>query len=117
MDDRTRQMIDAYIPGEPDPELNEGEYYYRQSTMGGERIIKVYPLDILPIKSGSEYGIYQKVGSRLKWVDVGYGDHNRGCQFWELDDNKTDCKNMTHIGVDEWEHLRKIQQEEQNERI
>ena len=43
IDERTRQMIEMYLPNPPDPELNDGEYYYLQSTMKGEQVIKVYP--------------------------------------------------------------------------
>ena len=59
IDERTRQMIEMYLPNPPDPELNDGEYYYLQSTMKGEQVIKVYPLDIFPVRDGTEYGIAQ----------------------------------------------------------
>lgn len=111
MTEKEKQMIEAYLPGEPDPELREGEYYYLQSTMGGDRVIRVFPLDILPHKDGTEYGIYQEKGGKLVWVDVGWGDRNRGVRFGYLYDNKDDCRNNTHYFLDEWETLRKAQRE------
>ena len=54
MDDRTRQMIEAYLPHPRDPALERGAYYYRQETSGGERVIRVYPLDILPHRDGMD---------------------------------------------------------------
>lgn len=39
MTDRERQMIAEYLPHPPDPELQDGEYYYLQSTMGGEAAV------------------------------------------------------------------------------
>ncbi len=112
IDERTRQMIETYLPNPPDPTLEDGEYYYLQSTMKGEQIIKVFPLDIFPVRDGTEYGIYQKRGGQLRWVDVGYGEHTRGCRMHDLYDNKQDCKDRTHYWDDNWEQLRKIQKKE-----
>lgn len=114
MTERERQMIAEYLPGEPDPKLRDGEYYYLQSTMGGERVIKVFPLDILPYHDGTEYGIYQEKGNRMVWIDSGWGDPSRGVRFHDLYDNKEDCKNRTHYFMDEWEKLRELQQEERD---
>jgi hypothetical protein len=112
IDERTKQMIETYLPNPPDPELNDGEYYYLQSTMKGEQVIKVYPLDIFPVRDGTEYGIYQNRGGQLRWVDVGYGEHTRGCRKHDLYDNKQDCKDSTHYWDDNWERLREIQRKE-----
>ena len=109
-------MIEEYLPGEPDPELEDGEYYYLQSTMGGDRVIKVFPLDVLPHHDGTEYGLYQKKGNQLVWVDVGWGDRTRGTRFGNLYDNKEDCRNATHYFEDNWESLRKAQREENESR-
>ena len=80
MDDRTRRMIEAYIPSPPDTTLEDGEYYYRQETAKGPRIIRVFPLDILPHHDGTEYGIYQRKGAQLVRVDTsGYGDLSVAC--------------------------------------
>lgn len=119
MDDRTRQMIEAYIPSPPDPELDFGEYYYRQSTMRGEQVIKVRVTAIFPGErhQPDEYEIYQIRSDGLRWVDVGWGDRSRGAFKSQLYDNKEDCRNQTHTWDENWEQLRKIQQEEQYERI
>ena len=107
MDDRTRRMIEAYLPSPPDTTLEDGEYYYKQETARGPRIIRVFPLDILPHRYGTEYGIYQRKGAQLVRVDTsGYGDPSRGVRFGYLYDNKEDCRDGTHDWVDEWEHLR-----------
>lgn len=106
-------MIEAYLPNPPDETLEEGEYYFRQSTMGGERIIRVYPLDVLPHIDGTEYGLYQNRGGRLIWVDgCGLGDRGRGVRFGNLYDNKQDCRGNTHWFFDGWEELRRRQKED-----
>ena len=114
MTDRERQIIADYLPNPPDPDLQEGEYYYLQSTMGGDRVIRVFPLDILPHKDGTEYGIYQQKGGRLVRVDSGWGDPSRGVRFHDLYDNRQDCKDRTHYFMDEWEEYRKIQIADEN---
>lgn len=109
MTDRERQMIEEYLPNPPDPTLGDGEYYYLQN----ERVIRVYPLDILPNKDGGTcYGIYTKRGGRLVRVDDGYGDPFHGVYFYDLYDNKEDCRNRTHWFCEEWERLRELQQKE-----
>ena len=108
MDERTRLMIETYIPGPRDETLGDGEYYYLQNN----RVIRVWALDILPYRHGTEYGIYQQRGGRLVRVDTGWGDPNRGVNMGELYDNKDDCRNGTHGWVEGWENLRKIQEQE-----
>lgn len=113
MDDRTRQMIEAYIPHPRDPSLEAGEFFFCQETMGGPRIIRVFALDILPYRDGTEYGIYQSRGTRLVRVDArGDGDPSRGVHMHELYDNKEDCRDRTHSCYDNWEWLREQQQKE-----
>lgn len=115
MTERERQEIEAYLPGTPDPTLEAGEYYYLQSTTGGDRVIRVFALDVLPHKDGTEYGIYQQRGGRLVWVDDGgWGDPTRGARMHDLYDNKEDCRNRSHWFMDDWERLRAIQREEQH---
>ena len=65
--EREKQLIAAYIPSPPDPELGFNEYYI---------------LD--------DYG---------------------QTPMYRLYDNKTDCRNRTHV-IDYWEDLRRKQQEE-----
>ena len=112
MTERDREEIEYYIPHEPDPTLEPGEYYYLQYTTGGERVIRVFALDILPHHDGTEYGIYQQRGGRLAWIDAGYGDPNRGVRMGDLYDNKEDCKAQTHCGAEWWPGLREIQKHE-----
>ena len=111
MTDRQKQDIEYYIPGEPDKCLAEGEYYYLQNKTGTERVIRVFPLDVFPVKDGTQYGLYTKKGGRLCWVDTGWGDTLHGVYMGDLYDNKDDCRNQTHMGCSWWEQLRKIQQE------
>lgn len=101
--------ISYYLPHDPDPTLDLNEYYWLQYTngaTGNPRVIRVYALDILPHKDGTEYGIYQMRGGRLQWVDVGYGDDTRGARMGDLYDNKQDCRDQTHGAVDWWPSLR-----------
>jgi hypothetical protein len=114
IDERTRQMIEWYLPNPPDPELEEGEYYYRQSTMKGEQVIKVRVTAIFPgeVHQPEEYEIYQIRSDGLRWVDVGWGDRCRGAFKSQLYDNKQDCRDQTHQWAEDWEHLREIQKKE-----
>lgn len=110
MTDRERQMIAAYLPNPPDPTLEDGEYYFKQATMRGEIIVKVFPLDVLPHHDGTEYGLYQQRGTRLVWLDgCGLGDRSRGVTMGKLYDNRQDCLDDTHWFFDGWEELRKAQ--------
>lgn len=112
MDERTRRMIEAYLPHPRDPALQQGEYFFKRETMGGPRIIRVFALDILPHRDGTEYGIYQDRGGRLVRVDArGDGDPSRGVHMYELYDNREDCRDGTHICFDEWEDLRRLQED------
>ena len=109
MDERTRMMIEAYIPSPPDPDLEDGEYYYLQSTAKGDQVIRVQVVEVLPLQSGTEYGIYQQRGQRMVRVDAGYGEAWRGVRKSALYDNKQDCRDQTHIMADDWERLRQLQ--------
>lgn len=116
MTEQDRQQIEYYIPGEPDPSLEDGEYYYLQNKTGTDRVIRVFPLDIFPTKHGTQYGLYKKKGGRLVWVDTGWGpdDHTHGVYRGDLYDNKEDCKNQTHGGCSWWEELRRIERDDNN---
>ena len=117
MTDQMRDQIAYYLPHDPDPTLDIGEYYWLQYTngqTGNPRVLRVYALDILPARDGTEYGIYQKKGARLQLIDSGYGNPNRGTRMGDLYDNKQDCKDQTHCGIDYWPSLREAQQEEAN---
>lgn len=112
MTDRERTMIQEYLPNPPDPTLGFEEFYYRQSTMKGEQVIKVQVREVLPAEEGLEYGIFQIYGNGLRWVDTGWGSRYRGCHRSELYDNKEDCRNQTHLWCENWEHLRELQRQE-----
>ena len=116
MDDKTRERIKECLPNSPDPELKEDEYYYLQSTMQGEKVIKVRVMSLFPGEPHQpmEYEIYQVRSNGLRWVNVGWDDHFRGAYMSQLYDNKEDCRNQTHQWVEDWEDLRRIQREEQN---
>ena len=105
---RRKQLIDAYIPNLRDESLGIGEYYYKQETTNGPRILRVVVREIFPYKDGTEYGIYQEKGNRLVRVDSGYCDPLRGVQMHALYDNKQDCRDDTHYMYDGWEELRKL---------
>ena len=109
MTDRVKQLIEYYIPGEPDQSLDVNEYFYLQYTMGQARVIRVFALDVFPLHDGIEYGIYQQKGTRLVRIDAGYGSPFRGVRMCDLYDNREDCKNQTHMCEHNWERLREIQ--------
>ena len=111
LDERTRKMIEYYLPNPPDPSLEDGEYYWLQEGMTA-RVLRVFALDIWPMKDGTEYGLYMRRGGRLVRVDAGYGDPFRGARKHDLYDNRQDCKDHTHNFCDEWEDLREIQKRE-----
>ena len=107
MTDREKRLIEGYIPNPRDPDLIDGQYYYNHNG----RIIKVFPLDILPHDEGIEYGCYQLRGGQLQWIDTaGYGSPCRGCRKANLYDNKQDCRDDTHLLYDNWEDLRRVQE-------
>ena len=113
IDERTRKMIEKYLPNPPDPSLEPGSYYWLQYMNNGKaRVITVYPLDVLPAKNGTEYGIYQQKAGRLYRVDVSNQVFGYGVQMHDLYDNRQDCQDQTHMAYDDWERLRKIQKEE-----
>lgn len=108
MTDRERLMIQEYLPNPPDPTLEEDEFFLLQNG----RVIRVYPLDILPHKDGTCYGLYTKRGGRLVRVDEGWDDPNHGAYRHELYDNKKDCRDQTHYWYENWESLRDLQRKE-----
>lgn len=117
IDDRTRQKIEQYLPNPPDPELGFSEYYYLQSTMKGEQVIKVKVTGIFPgeMHQPDEYEIYQIRADGLRWVDVGWGNRCRGAFMSQLYDNRQDCRDQTHPWVEDWEELRELQMKERRE--
>lgn len=114
IDERTLQAIKDQLPNPPDPDLGLEEFYYLQSTMKGDQVIRVRVRSIFPggMHDEMEYGIYQIWGTGERWVDVGWNDPNRGCHRSHLYDNREDCKNQTHYWNSRWEQLREIQKKE-----
>lgn len=107
--EREKQLIDAYIPSPPDPSLEDGEYYILDDY---DRVQKVYINQINPghLNEGTVYGVrYSATGNRFGGDDYGRTTMSR------LYDNRDDCKAQTHIAADNWEYLRKKQQEENRE--
>lgn len=114
MTDRQRQMIEGYIPGEPDPTLEWGEYYMLDSA---DRVIRVRATDISWSNDGQEIrrpirpngtGVFNAPGGVTGmdgWVFMSF-----------LYDNKEDCKHNTHAWYHDWEDLRLLQQKERASR-
>ena len=111
MTDRERQLIDAYIPGIPDPELGFGEYYVLDSL---DRPVRVRVVNIAP---QGERTVYQVVTPSGRLV---HGCWESDTETWgggwyakaHLYDNKDDCRHSSHLMYDDWERLREKQQEE-----
>lgn len=111
MTDRQRQMIAAYIPGEPDPELDFAEYYMED---GAGRVIRVRASRIA-YDDDREIRQVITVGKRPHFVYGSRGEcgRNPGWYFMRaLYDNRQDCRDDTHWMYDEWERLRALQREE-----
>lgn len=109
MTDRERELCAFYLPGEPDPTLGDEEFYYLQ----GNRVIRVWALQVLPHDDDTEYGIFQRrPGGVMTHVDAGYGDEFRGVPRSALYDNKDDCRAQTHMLFNGWERLRRLQKGE-----
>lgn len=109
IDQRTELMIEEYLPHPPDPDRPEDAYYYLQNTSAGPRVLTVYIRDIMSVRHGNEYGIYQIRGGRYVRIDAGYGDPLRGVRMHDLYDNRQDCRDQTHRFCDTWESLRRTQ--------
>ena len=111
MTDRQRQMIAAYIPGEPDPELDFAEYYMADSA---DRVIRVRASSIA-YDDDQEIRQVITVGNRPHLVYGARGEcgRNPGWYFMRaLYDNRQDCRDDTHWMYDGWEQLRAVQRKE-----
>ena len=107
MTDRQQQLIEGYLPHPRDPELEWDQYYVLDTS---DRVRKVEIREILPHDPYIEYGVYEVSTGRR--VDPGWGSEWRGFRMGHLYDNKEDCRHREHDMYDDWEHLRKIQEEE-----
>ena len=111
MTERQKQMIENYLPNDPDPELESGEYYCRSAN--SDRIYRVRVTNIFPYLR-DDIMIYGLVHSSTgKHFQGSYGtDPFDGVPFGYLYDNKEDCRNYTHDLIDYWEDLRELQRNE-----
>lgn len=107
MTDRERQLIEAYLPNPPDPELGFMDYYVRDTA---DRVRKVHVSDFFPHEETMEYDVYEI--STGKRIDSGWADRWRGFHRGQLYDNREDCRNHEHDWYDGWEELRRIQRKE-----
>lgn len=108
MTDRQRQMIEAYIPSQPDETLGFEEFYVRDTA---DRVRRVRVVDILPHEDRTTYGVVEVSTGRR--IDAGWSSDFIGFERGKLYDNKDDCRNYTHDWFDGWEQLRKVQREEE----
>lgn len=116
MTERQRQMIAAYIPSDPDPELGFAEYYM---TDAADRVIRVSASRIA-YNADDEREIRQvfTVSKRPHPVFGGRGECARNPGWYYLRalyDNKQDCRDDTHWMYDNWERLRDLQWKERQE--
>jgi len=111
MTDRQKRMIEGYLPNKRDPELPEMEYYVEDSR---GRAVRVHIWNIAYDRS--DRAIYQVTTDSGQLI---HGPHECDTDTFgggwyhksALYDNKTDCKNWEHVMYDDWEQLRKIQEE------
>ena len=104
MTDLEKRMIEAYLPHERDPELEEDEYFVLDQ---GGRVQRVFVADIFhgEMHGPCTYGVYTVKGSRHVKSSWDYGAFYKH----ELYDNRQDCRDRAHLLYDGWEELRKIQ--------
>lgn len=103
MTEREKQLIEGYIPSPRDTTLKDFEYYVKD--LNG-RVQKVEITDILPFGETTLYRVVQ-ADTRKQIKNFRKYDAFLMCDMY---DNKTDCRDNTHIAYDNWEYLRKIQQ-------
>lgn len=111
MTDRERQMIAAYLPSPPDPELGPQEFYMLDSA---DRVIKVWFSSIAYSGDDGEIRQVHRVsGNGGVFNASGECGAFPGWYYpWALYDNKEDCKAHTHTLYNGWERLRELQQKE-----
>lgn len=114
MTDRERQLIESYIPGQRDPELDFDEYYVLDAR---DRPVKVRIVNIAPRGDRTVYQVETPAGRLV------HGCWETDTETWgggwyakaHLYDNKDDCRSSTHLMYDEWERLRETQRKEQGQ--
>lgn len=112
MTDRERQMIEAYLPSAPDPELQTGFEFYLLDAR--DRPTKVRVVSISFDREGDLYQVVTDAG-RLVHGDYEADSETFGGGWYRmaaLYDNREDCRYRTHSMYDGWEWLRDIQRKE-----
>ena len=105
MTEREKRLIEAYIPSPKDTTLRDFEYYVKDSS---DRVQKVEITDMLPFGETTLYRVVQADTRKQVKNFRKYG----AFAMCDMYDNKTDCRDNTHIAYDNWERLREIQQRE-----
>ena len=103
MTEREKELIEAYIPNKKDISLEEDEYYVLTANntiqKGSIRDIGCGARDEILYRLRNNRGIvYSWASDNLGFVAMRH-----------LYDNKQDCKNQTHFAYDDWEKLRKLE--------
>ena len=112
MTERQKKMIETYIPSQPGPDLEFGEFYMADSA---DRVIRVRVVSVSYSIEDYEIRRVVTVGRTQRGVYNARGEYGRIPGWYyprALYDNKQDCRNDTHYMYDEWEALRKIQKAE-----
>ncbi len=109
MTEREKRLIESYIPNPRDKSLGDDEYYILDDA---NRVQKVYITDIAMNSYGEDiYGVRYASSGRHFLKDGAY----LTVHMYDLYDNKEDCKNGEHFIYENWEKLRKLQEEQENE--
>lgn len=104
IDEKTRKQIEAYIPSLRDKSLGVNEYYVNQNG----RVKRGRVRELFETDDGDDLlGLVDDRGRQIH--GLWEFDSFRRC---ELYDNEPDCRNQTHGAYDDWERLRKIQEDE-----
>lgn len=92
----------GYILRDRDPELEDGEYYVKD-TAG--RVVKGRLVNILPCNTSycSEGVTYGLVNAKGQHISAGTGSDFIGFTKSEMYDNRDDCREDAHIMFSRWE--------------
>lgn len=105
IDEQTRKKIEAYIPSPRDKALTPWcDYYVNQNG----RVKRGHARELFETDDGDDLiGLVDDRGRQIH--GLWEFDSFRRC---ELYDNETDCRSQTHGAYDDWERLRRIQEDE-----
>jgi len=114
MTDRERQLIEAYLPHPRDPELEFAEYYVLDAK---EHVVKAHVCQIAALGTDEEtaYQLRTENGRLIHGIHECAPDILGGSWYTKssLYDNRQDCRDDTHLLYDNWERLRRLQEEEE----